>query len=167
LFSDWARRTPPPGRLPDWVVREGPTLIAARPHAGSCLVLGTEVIGAWSAGPLVVAERQRQGLGGSLLRAWDREAGVAFAGGFSDATRQRLMELRWHKPVPLSCLVKPISRRALRRPTWPVAVNRLVSALALPVVRFVSRLQPLHEESSPSGASMPGVDALWDRVRAR
>lgn len=163
---DWARRNPAAQTAPPyWVVREGPTLIAACPLTPVRVsVLGTEVVGAWSAGPLVVAERQRQGLGGALLRAWDRAAGVAFGGGFSDATRQRLLELRWHKPVPLSCLVKPISRRALRRPTWPVAVNRLVSALALPVVRFVSRIQPLHEEVQAIRRFDAGVDALWDRV---
>jgi hypothetical protein len=128
-------------------------------------VLGSEVSGAWSAGPLVVAERQRQGLGGSLLRAWDRGAGVLFGAGFSDATRQRMQELRWPKPVALSCLVKPISRRALRRPTWPVPVNRLVSALALPVVRVVARLRPLHEEMQPVRRFDAGVDALWNRVQ--
>ena len=90
-----------------------------------------------------------KGLGGALLRVWDRAAGVAFGAGFSDATRQRMHELRWPPPVPLSCLVKPISRRALRRPTWPVPVNRLVSVLALPVVKVVARLRPLREEVQP------------------
>jgi hypothetical protein len=164
---DWARRNPAADAAPPYlVVREGPTLIAACPVTPvRVLVLGTEVGGAWSAGPLVVAERQRQGLGGSLLRAWDRGTGVAFGGGFSDATRQRLLELRWHKPVPLSCMVKPISRRALRRPTWPVAVNRLVSALAEPAVRVVARLRPLHEEVQSVRRFDAGVDALWDRVK--
>jgi hypothetical protein len=113
----------------------------------------------------VVGERQRQGLGGALLRAWDRGTGVAFGAGFSDATRQRLDELRWPRTVPLACLVKPISRRALRRPNWPVPVNRLVSALALPVVRFVSRLQPLKEEVQAVRRFDTGVDQLWERVK--
>ena len=164
---DWARRNPAADAAPPfWVVREGPTLIAACPVTPvRVLVLGTEVSGAWSAGPLVVAERQRQGLGGSLLRAWERGVGVAFGAGFSDATRQRLAELRWAKPLPLACLVKPISRRALRRPTWPVGVNRLVSALALPVVRVVAGLRPLHEEVQPTRRFDGGVDELWERVK--
>jgi hypothetical protein len=164
---DWARRNPAAGDMPPyWVVREGPTLIAACPVTPVRVsVLGTEVSGGWSAGPLVVAERQRQGLGGALLRVWDRAAGVAFGAGFSDATRQRMHELRWPSPFPLSCLVKPISRRALRRPTWPVPVNRLVSVLALPVVRVVARLRPLPEEVQPIRRFDDAVDRLWDRVR--
>jgi hypothetical protein len=164
---DWARRNPSAEGAPAYlVVREGPTLIAACPLTPVRVsVMGNEVGGAWSAGPLVVAERQRQGLGGSLLRAWDRAVGVAFGAGFSEATRQRLGELRWPKPVPLTCLVKPISRRALRRPTWPVAANRLVSALALPVVRFVARLRPLREEVQAIRRFDADIDRLWDRVK--
>jgi hypothetical protein len=76
-----------------------------------------------------------------------------------------MAELRWSRPVPLACLVKPISRRALRRPTWPVGVNRLVSALALPVVRVVARMRPLHEEVQATRRFDAGVDALWERVK--
>ena len=64
----------------------------------------------------------------------------------SAATRARLDEMRWPGGVALPCLVKPLSRRAFRIPTWPVAVNRLVSAVGLPLVRVVSRTQPLREE---------------------
>lgn len=164
---EWARRNPAATTTPPyWVVREGTTLIAACPITPVRVeVNGTETNGAWSAGPLVVAERQRQGLGGSLLRAWDRGTGVALAGGFSDATRMRISELRWQKPLTLSCLVKPLSRRALRRPTWPVTANRIVSALALPVVRVVARLRPLHEEMQAVRRFDAGVDALWERVK--
>ena len=109
------------------------------------MALGTEVSGTWSGDPLVAPERQRQGLGGALLRAWDRGTGVALGAGLSPGTRQLLDELRWPRAVPLPCLVKPISRRALRRPTWPVALNRLVSAITLPLVRVVSRARPLRE----------------------
>ena len=58
---DWARRNPAADAAPPfWVVREGPTVIAACPVTPvRVLVLGSEVSGAWSAGPLVVAERQR------------------------------------------------------------------------------------------------------------
>lgn len=163
---DWARRNPAIGTEPPYlVVREGPTLIAACPITPvRVTVRGHEVPGTWSAGPLVVSERQRQGLGGSLLRAWDRGTGVALGAGFSDATRQRLDELRWPRAIVLPCLVKPISRRALRQPTWPVTANRLVSALSLPVVRYVSRPQPLKEEMQALRRFDSDVDRLWESV---
>jgi hypothetical protein len=163
---EWARRNPAIGDEPAyWVVREGPTLIAACPLTPVRVTLdGTDVGGTWSAGPLVVSERQRQGLGTSLLRAWDRGTGVAFGAGLSSATRQRLDELRWPKAVTLPCLVKPLSRRALRRPTWPVVVNRLVSAATLPVVRMVSRLQPLKEEVQAVRRFDSSIDQLWSSL---
>jgi hypothetical protein len=166
LHWDWARRNPANGvEPPYWVVREGPTVIAASPLMPvRVIVAGTEVPGTWSADPLVVAERQRQGLGGALLRAWDRGTGVALAAALSSATRARLDELRWPKSQPLPCLVKPISRRALRIPTWPVAINRLVSAVTLPLVRIVSRTQPLKEEIEVVRRFDARVDRLWDKL---
>ena len=168
LRWDWVRRNPAGGvEPPYWVVREGPTLIAAAADARARHVGGTEAAGTWSTDPLVVAERQRQGLGGSLLRAWDRGTGVALGAALSAATRARLDEMRWPKAQPLTCLVKPISRRAFRIPTWPVAINRLVSALALPVVRVVSRSQPLKEEVEVVRRFDARVDRLWDRLAGR
>ena len=166
LQWDWARRNPAGGvEPPYWVVREGPTVIAASSLMPARVVVGrTEVAGTWSADPLVVAERQRQGLGGSLLRAWDRGTGVALAAGLSGGTRARLDELRWPKSQPLPCLVKPISRRALRIPTWPVAINRLVSAITLPMIRVVSRSQPLREEIEVVRRFDTRADALWEKV---
>jgi hypothetical protein len=163
---DWARRNPSAVDAPPYlVVREGPTLVAACPLTPvRVAIAGPEVGGTWSAGPLVVAERQRQGLGTELLRAWDRSTGVAFGAGLTAATRQRLDEMRWPSPVTLPCLVKPISRRALRRPTWPVSVNRLVSAVALPFVRVVSRLRPLREEVQMIRRFDSTVDRLWADV---
>jgi hypothetical protein len=165
----WARRNPAGGvEPPYWVVREGPTVIAACPlMPARVVVAGTEAAATWSSDPLVVAERQRQGLGGSLLRAWDRGTGVALGAALSPATRARLDELRWPRALPLPCLVKPITRRALRIPTWPVAINRLVSALSLPVVRLVSRSQPLREEVEVVRRFDAGVDRLWERLADR
>lgn len=146
-------------------MREGPTLIAASPLTPVRVsVHGTEVPGTWSSDPLVVAERQRQGLGGSLLRAWDRGTGVALAAALSSATRARLDELRWPKSHPLTCLVKPISRRALRIPTWPVAINRLVSAVTLPLIRVVSRTEPLKEEIEVVRRFDARADRLWEKL---
>lgn len=173
LHWDWARRNPANGvEPPYWVVREGPTLIAASPLTPvrvNITVNGTsnEVAGTWSSDPLVVAERQRQGLGGSLLRAWDRGTGVALGAALSTATRGKLDELRWPRPQPLPCLVKPISRRALRIPTWPVAINRLVSAIALPLVRVVSRTQPLREEVQVVRRFDASADRLWEKLSGR
>lgn len=130
-------------------------------------VAGTEVAGTWSSDPLVVAERQRQGLGGSLLRAWDRGTGVALGAALSTATRARLDELRWPKSQTLPCLVKPISRRALRIPTWPVAINRLISAVTLPLIQIVSRTQPLKEEIEVVRRFDARADRLWDKLSAR
>lgn len=169
LHWDWSRRNPANGiEPPYWVVREGPTLIAATslmPVRVS--VNGADVVGTWSSDPLVVAERQRQGLGGSLLRAWDRGTGVALGAGLSKATRGRLDEMRWPKAQPLPCLVKPISRRAFRIPTWPVAINRLVSAVTLPIVRVVSRSRPLREEVEVIRRFDSRIDRLWDRLGMR
>lgn len=169
LHWDWARRNPANGvEPPYWVVREGPTVIAASPLTPVRVsIAGGDVAGTWSADPLVVAERQRQGLGGSLLRAWDRGTGVALGASLSTATRAKLDELRWPKSLPLPCLVKPISRRALRIPTWPVAVNRLVSAIALPVVRVVSRSRPLREEVEVVRRFDASVDRLWEQLASR
>ena len=169
LRWDWERRNPANGvEPPYWVVREGPTLIAAVPLTPvRVTIAGADAAGTWSADPLVVAERQRQGLWGALLRAWDRGTGVALGAGPSHATRMRLDEMRWPKAQPLPCLVKPISRRAFRIPTWPVAINRLVSALALPVVRVVSRTQPLKEEVEVVRRFDAGVDRLWERLANR
>jgi hypothetical protein len=169
LHWDWARRNPANGvEPPYWVVREGPTIIAAT-HLLPVRVTvgGSEVAGTWSSDPLVVAERQRQGLGGALLRAWDRGTGVALGAALSAATRGRLDEMRWPKAMALPCLVKPISRRAFRIPTWPVSINRLVSAIALPVVRVVSRTQPLKEEIEVVRRFDARVDRLWDRLASR
>ena len=169
LHWDWARRNPANGvEPPYWVVREGPTLIAASPLTPvKVSIAGTDVAGTWSSDPLVVAERQRQGLGGSLLRAWDRGTGAALGAALSQATRGRLDEMRWPKPLPLPCLVKPISRRAFRIPTWPVVINRIVSAIALPLVRVVSRTRPLKEEIEVVRRFDARADRLWERLAPR
>lgn len=169
LHWDWARRNPSTGvEPPYWVVREGPTIIAGSPLMPVRVsIAGTEVAGTWSSDPLVVVERQRQGLGGSLLRAWDRGTGVALGAGLSSGTRGRLDELRWPKSLPLPCLVKPISRRAFRIPTWPVAINRLVSAITLPLVRVVARNEPLREEVEVVRRFDARLDRLWERLSNR
>ena len=166
LRWDWERRNPS-GSIepPYWIVREGPTLIAACALLPvSVTVTGKDAPGTWSSDPLVVVERQRQGLGGSLLRTWDRNTGVALGAALSAATRGRLDEMRWPRALPLPCLVKPLSRRAFRIPTWPVAVNRLVSAIMLPLVQIVSRARPLREEVEVVRRFDARIDRLWQRL---
>lgn len=170
LRWDWLRRNPAntPGEPPFLVVREGPTVIAVCPLLPVRVgIRGLDASGAWVSDPLVAAERQRQGLGESLLRAWDRQSGVAVGANLSEGTRYLLDKLRFPQPVPLGCVVKPLSRRALRRPTWPVPVNRLVSAVSLPVVRIVARARPLREHVEAVRRFPRDIDRLWERVAPR
>jgi hypothetical protein len=171
LRWDWARRNPanPSGEPSYLIVREGPTVIAACPLVPVRVsIRGLEADGAWSADPLVTVERQRRGLGEALLRAWDRQSGIALGAALSEGTRFLLLDkLRWSEPVTLSCVVKPLSRRALRRPTWPTAVNRLVSALTLPFVLVVARARPLREQVEVVRRFTRDIDRLWERVAPR
>lgn len=170
LRWDWARRNPANrgGDPPYWVVREGPTVIAACPLLPVRVSMrGLDAEGIWSGDPLVVVERQRQGLGESLLRMADRHAGVALGGNLSEGTRFLLSKMHWPAPISVPCLVKPLSRRALRRPTWPVSINRIVSAVALPFVRVVAFPRPLREEVEVIRRFDRSFDALWERVSAR
>jgi hypothetical protein len=171
LRWDWARRNPANAvsEPPYLIVHEGPTVVAACPLMPVRVsIRGLEADGAWSSDPLVAVERQRRGLGESLLRAWDRESGVGLGAGLSDGTRFLLHEkMHWAAPVPIACVVKPLSRRALRRPSWPTVVNRLVSAIALPFVRVVARARPLREQVEVVRRFNRDVDRLWERVAPR
>src|SRR3989337_2287251 len=95
---------------------------------------------------------------------WARGSGSALGAELSSATRGRLDEMRWPRAQPLPCLVKPLSRRAFRIPTWPVMINRLVSAITLPIVHVVSRTQPLKEEVEVVRRFDARVDRLWERL---
>ncbi|MGE3274573.1 MAG: hypothetical protein AB7O67_05640 [Vicinamibacterales bacterium] len=171
LRWDWARRNPANHgeEAPVLVVREGPTVIAADAMMPVTVsIRGLDTGGAWTEDPLVAPERQRRGLGEALLRAWERQAGVSLGGSLSEGTRYLLGErLHWPSPITVPCLVKPLSRRALRRPSWPLPVNRLVSALTLPFVRVVARARPLREQVEVVRRFDSDVDALWERVAPR
>jgi hypothetical protein len=170
LRWDWARRNPAnTSDTPSYlIVREGPTVIAAAPLMPVRVsIRGLEAEGAWCTDPLVTVERQRQGLGESLLRAWDRDFGVALGAGLSEGTRFLLEKMHWPRATTIPCLVKPLSRRALRIPTWPLTVNRLVSAVTLPFVRVVSRARPLREQVEVVRRFGGEIDRLWERVAPR
>ena len=79
--------------------------------------------------------------------------------------RYRLFQkLRWPDVGPVPCLVKPLTRRALRRPNWPQPVNRLVSALTLPVVKIVARTRPLSAEVRLIQRFDDSFTELWDEL---
>lgn len=149
-----------------WVVREGPTIVghyAAMPVR--LAVRGREVDAAWGTDAMVAPERRRQGLGELLFRAWDRSVGASMGLGLSDSSQQLLRKLRWPEPQLVPCLVKPLTRRAFRRPTWPTGVNRLVSALVtLPLAKLVGRPGPLRADVAPVRRFGPEFTALWERL---
>jgi hypothetical protein len=60
--------------------------------------------------------------------------------------------------------VKPLTRRALRRPNWPQPLNRLVSALTLPFVKIVSRSRPMSAEVRPIQRFDDSFTQLWEEL---
>jgi GNAT superfamily N-acetyltransferase len=149
-----------------WLAREGVSIVgqyATMPVRVS--VNGQEIPGAWGMDVMVAPERQRQGLGDLLFRTWDRNVGASLGLGLSDASYRLFQKMQWPDLGPVPCLVKPLSRRALRMPTWPVPVNRLVSYLTLPWVRLVARLKPLEGEIRMIRRFDDSFTKLWERVR--
>lgn len=167
LRWEWEHRRNPAaqGDASFLVAREGPTVVAAAPMMPVRVSLqGRDVDGAWAIDPLVATERQRQGLAETLLRTWDRQVGVGLGARLSSTTALLLERMRWPAPVTVPCLVKPLSRRAFRQPAWPVAINRLVSAISLPFVRIVARARPIRDEVEIVRRFDHGFDDLWARV---
>lgn len=168
LRWDWQYRRNPnnPGQEPEiWIAREGPAIIgqyATMPVKLS--VRNQEVQGSWGMDVMVAPERQRQGLGEVLFRTWDRNVGASLGLGLSDASYRLFQKLRWPDVGPVPCLVKPLTRRALRMPNWPQPVNRLVSWVALPVIRIVSRSRPLRAEVRMIQRFDESFTALWDEL---
>ncbi len=113
---------------------------------------------------MVAPERQRQGLGEVLFRMWDRNVGASLGLGLSDASYRLFQKLRWPDVGPVPCFVKPLTRRALRRPNWPVGVNRLVSALTLPVIKVVARTRPLAAEVRMIQRFDESFTELWNEL---
>ena len=149
-----------------WLAREGTTIVgqyAAMPVRVA--VQGKEVDAAWGMDVMVAPERQRQGLGDQLFRVWDRNVGVSLGLGLSDSSYRLFQKMRWPDIGPVPCLVKPLSRRALRQPTWPTAVNRLVSYVTYPWVKLVARVRPLQGEVRVVRHFDDSFTRLWERVR--
>jgi Acetyltransferase (GNAT) domain len=171
LRWEWQHRRNPynaTGQPDIWVAREGPTVVGHYPTLPVRVSLkGLEVDGAWGTDAVVVPERERQGLGEALVRAWDRNSGAVLVLGLSGESRQLLERLHWPPSHLVPCLVKPLTRRAVRLPHWPPTVNRLVSALALPVVQVVSRSRPLRAECEPIRRFDSAFTDLWERFASK
>ena len=171
LRWDWVHRRNPYNSIGQpgiWVAREGPTVVgqyATLPVRVS--LKGLEVDGAWGGDPLIAPEREREGLGEALMRTWDRNSGAVLSLGASDTSRQLLDRLRWPSAHVLPCLVKPLTRRAVRVPSLPTLVNRIISAVALPVVQVVSRSRPLRAECEPIRRFDSSFTALWERLAGK
>lgn len=171
LRWDWQYRRNPnnPGGEPEiWIAREGPAIIgqyATMPVRLS--IAGSEIPASWGMDVMVAPERQRQGLGEVLFRTWDRHVGASLGLGLSESSYRLFQKLRWPDVGPLPCFVKPLTRRALRRPTWPVAANRLVSAVTLPIVKIVARSRPLAADVRLIQRFDDSFTELWERLSPR
>jgi len=151
-----------------WLAREGQTIVgqyATMPV--TLLVQGREIDAAWGMDVMVAPERQRQGLGEVLFRTWDRNVGASLGLGLSDSSYRLFGKLRWPDVGPVPCFVKPLTRRALRRPGWSVGANRLLSALTLPWVKLVARTRPLEGEVRVIRHFDERFDALWAKVSSQ
>jgi predicted N-acetyltransferase YhbS len=168
LRWDWQYRRNPnnPGQEPEiWIAREGTAIVGQYATMPVKLELrGQEVQASWGMDVMVAPERQRQGLGEVLFRTWDRNVGASLGLGLSDSSYRLFQKLRWPDVGPVPCLVKPLTRRALRRPNWPVPINRLVSAITLPIIKIVARTSPLRAEVRLIQRFDDSFTALWDEL---
>lgn len=148
-----------------YVAREGPTVVGQYATMPVRLwVRGQEIDASWGMDLMVAPERQRQGIGEVLFRTWDRQAGASLGLGLSESSHHLISKLRWAQPGPIPCLVKPLTRRAIRRPNWPTSVNNLVSAITLPFVKIVARSRPLDAQIESVRRFQSDVTAFWERI---
>lgn len=148
-----------------WVAREGPAVVgqcAAIPV--KVVIAGQEAIGGWGTDVMVAPERQRQGLGEQLLRTWDRNVGAALGLNPSESSYHLFKKLGWPDIGTVPCLVKPLTRRAVRLPRWPVPLNRLLSAVTWPVVQVIARTRPLRAQTRVVRWFDASATDLWNRV---
>ena len=148
-----------------WVAREGTTVVGQYATMPVRLqVAGSEIDASWGMDVMIAPERQRQGLGDVLFRWWDSHGGASLGLGLSEASYRLFQKLRWPNVGPVPCLVKPLSRRAFRRPGWPMALNRLVSAITNPFIKIISRAKPLRAEIVPIRRFGEEFTILWKRL---
>jgi len=113
---------------------------------------------------MVAPERRRQGIGEALVRTWDRNSGAVLSLGATTEGRKLLDRLRWPEAHIVPCLVKPLTRRAVRLPRWPAPINRLVSAVTWPFVHIVARSRPLRAECEPIRRFDSSFSDLWEKL---
>lgn len=168
LRWDWQYRRNPhrPASGPQiWIAREGPTVVGqyatmpVRLHAA-----GREIDASWGMDVMVAPERQRQGLGELLFNKWDLEVGASLGLGLSPSSHMLFQKLRWPEVGPLPCVIKPLTRRALRRADWPQPVNRLVSAVTYPAIKVIARQKPLPVPVENIRRFDEAFTGLWERV---
>ncbi len=171
LRWDWQyRRNPnnPEGQALLWVVREGPTIIGHYATMPVRLSLGgKEIQAAWGTDAMVAPERQRRGLGEELFRTWDRSVGAALGLGLSGASSALLKKMHFPDVAAIPGVVKPLTRRAVRMPQWPMTLNRIVSAVTLPIVRVAARVRPLRADVEPIRRFDASFTDLWERLADR
>jgi hypothetical protein len=156
--------TPPEGPQ-IWLAREGPTVVGQYATMPVSLTLkGLGLRGSWGMDVMVAPERQRQGIGEVLFRTWDQNVGASLGLGLSPSSHRLFKKMKWPEAGPVPCLIKPLTRRALRRPDWPTPVNRLVGAIAWPGIRFVSRTRPLRAQIEPIRHFDQRFTELWARL---
>lgn len=171
LRWQWAHRRNPSaarGTPLAWVAREGSAIV------GHCAtvpvrlhVRGQEVDAAWLSDLLVAPERRRRGLADRLCGTWDNSVGAALGLGLPDPLAAVVGRRGWQDVGVLPCLVKPLSRRAFWQARWSSSVNRVVSAITLPVVKSVARVRPLAEEVAPIRRFDASFSALWEELGSR
>ncbi len=171
LRWDWQYRLNPnnPAGGPQiWLAREGPAVVGQYATMPVRLrVQAQEIFASWGMDVMVAPERQRQGLGEILFGTWDTHVGASLGLGLSEASSRLFRKLRWPDVGPVPCFIKPLTRRAFRRPSWSPTLNRLVSAATYPLVRFVARTRPLGVEVFPTRQFDESFTALWERVADR
>ena len=140
------------------------TIPAASPRSGS-RAKGTAIVGQYATMPVqlsVQGPRGRRLLGhGRDGRARSDSARASAkcssAPGIATSARRSASACRtrptgcsrscsWPDVGPVPCLVKPLTRRALRRPRWPVADQPPRLRAHAAVVRLVARTRPLSAE---------------------
>jgi hypothetical protein len=82
----------------------------------------------------------------------------------SESSFHLFQKLKWPDIGMVPCLVKPLTRRAVRLPRWPVPVNRLLSAVTWPVVQIIGRTRPLRAQTRVVRRFDDAATALWNRV---
>ncbi len=151
-----------------WIARESGTIVGQYATMPVRLqAAGQEVCGSWGMDVMVAPERQRQGLGEVLFQTWDQNVGASLGLGLSDSSYRLFKKLRWPDVGPVPCLVKPLTRRAVRRPSWPVPLNRFVSAVASPLIRLVARVRPVEGQIETVRRFDESQTTLWDAVASK